>query len=306
MDLRAMAPSGVFSAASARATGIGAALLRQLVAEGKCHPLHHGWYSVQKPVNEKHRHRLRVSALLQEYEGQVMASHASAVAWLDLPDEDIDWGTVHLMWRRQSMPFRAFSRVHIHELVDHPELAHQRDVVNVALAAIQVGLTHQSSMLVVADHALNRGMITRAELSAAASAMGGNRGIIQARAAVAWCDGRHESPGETLTAMVLRGLGYTFTPQHAIARLEAPGRSYYSDFLIDGTRVLVEFDGKTKYDPRRSDGAVDANFEEKVREDEIRRLGYWVVRLTRADLARPILVHGRIEDAIRDSKLESA
>ncbi|GAA2503679.1 hypothetical protein [Terrabacter carboxydivorans] len=114
MDLHRLAPSGVFSASAARASGISGALLRSLVSRGQCHPLHRGWYSVQRPTSDKHRHRLRVVALLKEYEGQVMASHCSALALLDLPDEDIDWGTVHLMWRDAELPFRAFSRVHIH------------------------------------------------------------------------------------------------------------------------------------------------------------------------------------------------
>lgn len=301
-----MAPSGVFSAAAAKAYGIGAPLLRLLVSEGKAFPLHRGWYAVQRPKNDQHRHRLRVAALLQEYEGQVMASHGSAIAWLDLPNEDIDWGTVHLMWKDANAPFRAFSRVHIHELVEHRGLKHGRDVVDVALAAGQVGLWRQSSMLVLADHALHHGLTTPEGLRAAVSALNGNRGILQARAALPWCDGRHASPGETLTALVLRGLGYHFTPQFEIARRERQGRSFFADFRIDDTPVLVEFDGRVKYDPNENEKATVANFEEKKREDEIRRLGHWVVRVTRADLRRPPVVYSRIEESIRTARMLAA
>ncbi|MDN5766752.1 MAG: endonuclease domain-containing protein [Humibacillus sp.] len=306
MDLYALAPSGVFSAAAAKAYGIGAPLLRLLVSEGKAFPLHRGWYAVQRPVNDKHRHRLRVAALLQEYEGQVMASHGSAIAWLDLPDEDIEWGTVHLMWKHPEAPFRAFSRVHIHELVRHHGLSHGRDVVDVALAAVQVGLRSQSSMLVLADHALQHGMTTPERLRAAVAALNGNRGILQARAALAWCDGRHATPGETLTALVLRGLSYEFTPQFEIVRREQPGRSFFADFRIKDTRVLVEFDGRVKYDPSQNEGAATANFDEKRREDEIRRSGYWVVRVTRADLRRAPEVYSRIEETIRTARMLTA
>ena len=301
-----MAPSGVFSAAAAKAYGIGAPLLRLLVSEGKAFPLHRGWYAVQRPVNDKHRHRLRVAALLQEYEGQVMASHGSAIAWLDLPDEEVDWGTVHLMWKDPKTPFRAFSRVHIHELVQHRALTHGRDVVDVALAAVQVGLRRQSSMLVLADHALHHEITSPEQLRAAAAALTGNRGILQARAALPWCDGRHATPGETLTALVLRGLGYRFTPQFEIARREHPGRSFFADFRIDDTPVLVEFDGKVKYDPGENEKAAVANFDEKQREDEIRRAGYWVVRVTRADLRRPPVVHARIEETTRTTRMLTA
>jgi very-short-patch-repair endonuclease len=97
-------------------------------------------------------------------------------------------------------------------------------------------------------------------------------------------------------------LRYDVTPQHEVGRREHPGRVFYADFLIDGTNVLVEFDGKVKYDPEANPEAARANFQEKLREDELRRLGYVVVRLTRADLARPALVRARIEAAIRDSR----
>ena len=287
------------------ASGISGALLRSLVANGSCHPLHRGWYSVQKPSSERHRHLLRVTALLEEYDGKVMASHGSAVAVLGLPDEEIDWGTVHLMWRSTGTKFRAFSRVHIHELVEHPLLRHGTTAVDPALAAVQVGLRSQLAMLVVADDCLHRHLTTVHALRAAAFALTGQRGVTRARAALPWCDGRHETPGETLTALTLRRLGYAFTPQHDIERIEAPGRHYYADFIIDGTNVLVEFDGKAKYDPESSPDAARANFQEKRREDEIRRLGYRVVRLTRADLARPALVRARVEAALRDSRLDA-
>jgi very-short-patch-repair endonuclease len=306
MDLRPLAPSGVFSAAAARANGISGALLRSLVTAGACHPLHRGWYSVQRPSSERHRHLLRTTALLQEYDGQVMASHGSAVALLDLPDEEIDWGTVHLMWRSPDLPFRAFSRVHIHELIEHPVLQHGATTVDPALAAVQVGLRSQAAMLVVADHCLDKGLTTLGGLRAAARSLSGQRGVTRARTALPWCDGRHESPGETLTALMLRRLGYAFTPQHEIERLEQPGHRYYADFIIDGTNVLVEFDGRVKYDPETNPDAARANFAEKRREDEIRRLGYVIVRLTRADLARPTLVRARVESALRDSRSQAA
>ena len=306
VKLSLLSPSGVFSTSAAQQAGISRALLRRLVADSECHPLHRGWYSVQRPQSDRHRHRLRVAALLQEYEGQVVASHASAIAWLDLPDREIDWGTVHLMWRDPSAPFRAFSRVHIHEHVERKGLTHLPQSVDPALAAVQVGMRSQASMLVAADYCLARGLATPLSLEAAATALSGYRGITRAKAALAWCDGRHESPGETLTAMALRSLGYTFTPQFEIARHEAPGRSFYADFRIDGTRVLVEFDGQVKYDPSQNTDAAKANFQEKRREDELRRLGYWVVRLTMADLANPSLVRARIDRAIRDSHALSA
>ncbi|MHB1475206.1 MAG: PDDEXK family nuclease, partial [Dermatophilaceae bacterium] len=55
------------------------------------------------------------------------------------------------------------------------------------------------------------------------------------------------------------------------------------DFLLGSSPVVIEFDGKIKYDG--VDGK-QALVDEKVREDRLRALGYEIVRLTWADLAR--------------------
>lgn len=70
-----------------------------------------------------------------------------------------------------------------------------------------------------------------------------------------------------------------------------------ADFLV-GTRVLVEFDGRSKYgmDGRRSE---DVLWAEKLREDRLRALGYIVVRLVWADLDRPQRVMARVLAALR-------
>lgn len=104
-------------------------------------------------------------------------------------------------------------------------------------------------------------------------------------------DGRNESPGETRTAHLLRALGFDVEPQ---VQLVADGRRYRADFRIRGTKVLVEFDGALKYadDPRNL-------FEEKRREDALRREGWLVVRLVWDDLRRPAVVLARVRRALQ-------
>lgn len=295
MDLKLIAHRGVFSAASARAIGITATSLRHRVADGQCFRLHHGWYSVRAPTDERDRHWLRVSALLQEYAGLVVASHGSALVWLGLPTERVDLGTVHLMWRAEANPFRSFSRTNIHERIDQAELPLWEETVHPALAIVQAGLADQRSLLVAGDAALRTHQATRAGLRAACTALKGQRGVTAARAAVEWCDDRHESPGESLTAHVMRTLGYRLVPQFPVA-----GTPYRSDFLIEGTSVLLEFDGKVKYD------SDEARFAEKVREDEIRSRGYEVVRITWSMLRDPETIRRLVEAAIRRSLTRSA
>ena len=48
--------------------------------------------------------------------------------------------------------------------------------------------------------------------------------------------------------------------------------------------MVIEFDGKIKYG---GVGGLQALVDEKAREDRLRALGYEIVRLTWADLARP-------------------
>ena len=141
-----------------------------------------------------------------------------------------------------------------------------------------------------ADAALARRLVTPEQLSRAVVALADRRGIGPVRAAIGTADGRHESPGETRTAYLLRALGHEIDPQVEIV---AEGRRYRADFRIRGTRVLVEFDGQVKYADRA------ALFDEKQREDALRRAGWLVVRLVWADLVRPELVRQRVLDALR-------
>ena len=116
------------------------------------------------------------------------------------------------------------------------------------------------------------------------------------RAALKLCDRRHESPGESVAAFVLRSLGYQVVPQFVVpgtGQWTPGGQGYRADFGMVGTTVLIEFDGRAKY------GTRDALWAEKQREDRIRGLGYEVVRLTWADLANPERVRGLVEAAIR-------
>ncbi|NUS01547.1 MAG: hypothetical protein HOV97_03175 [Nonomuraea sp.] len=109
------------------------------------------------------------------------------------------------------------------------------------------------------------------------------------RAALRHADGRHESPGETRTAYVLRCLGLDLDPQVEVV---AEGRRYRADFRVRGTRVLVEFDGAVKYVDRA------ALFEEKQREDALRRAGWIIVRVVWSDLSDPARLRRRLANAL--------
>jgi very-short-patch-repair endonuclease len=72
--------------------------------------------------------------------------------------------------------------------------------------------------------------------------------------------------------------------------------SWRADLVVDGTRVLVEFDGLVKY------GSSDDLIAEKRREDRLRALGFIVVRVTWADLRRPDHIVAEVRRAVARSR----
>ena len=92
---------------------------------------------------------------------------------------------------------------------------------------------------------------------------------------------------------ILLDAGIPVTPQLVIPDGQVTWRV---DLVVDGTKVVIEFDGLTKY-------ASSADLvNEKRREDRIRALGYTVVRMTRADLRHPERVVAEVRRAVMRSR----
>jgi hypothetical protein len=303
MHLSLIAHHDVFPLSRALSVGIARAELRRLTSQGSVHRLHHGWFATRAPVDEQDRHRLRLAALLQQYADRAVASDASALLLLGLPTYEPDWSVAHLM-RTGSAPVGRMKAHRKSDLVVRPALAHEQarhlpaspETVHPAVAVALAGLSDPCAFLVPADAALREARVTHAELQLAVGVIGRRPGIERVRAALPRCDGRHESPGETVTAWVLHHLGFRTVPQFLVPgsqSLTPGGRGYRADLGIVGTRVLVEFDGRSKY------SSAQDLWAEKRREDHIRSLGWEVVRLTWADLHQPGRVRALVEAALQ-------
>lgn len=301
MDLRLIARDGIFSTADAGRVGLDRNALARMVRAERCVRVDTGWYALvegERPTGEA-LHRLRALALGRALHDRAALSHHSALLVSGLPVFAADLDTVHLTSFVSSRGGVSVVRqgVSVHRRVGSLEAsaadAVASDVprlVPTAWAAVQAGLLAGPEAFVVpADAALRAGTTTPAALSRAVEVFATHTGIGPVRAALPLADGRHESPGESRTAFLLAALGHELEPQ---VELVAEGRVYRPDFRIRGTRVLVEFDGMLKYDDRR------ALFEEKQREDALRRAGWVVVRLVWADLADPRRVARRVSAAI--------
>lgn len=152
--------------------------------------------------------------------------------------------------------------------------------------------------LVAADDALHRRLLTPADLRMAARARRLANGAQRVRQLAARADAAHESPGETLSAVRFSEAGILVEAQFSVPgsqRWTRNGEGYRCDFRVVGTRVLVEFDGASRYD----DPAV--LWREKQREDRIRSLGWTVVRLVWSDL-----FHGRAVAKVRAAQAMAA
>jgi very-short-patch-repair endonuclease len=225
-------------------------------------------------------------------------------------------GLVHLV-RTDGQRGRRDGTIWVHSPID-PRLVVEVDgirTVTPATAALQVAATHgPEAGLVALDGVLRQAelqdledvgrrdgpavKIVRRE-AAALLGTGLGQGTPSAVLVAGLADGRSESAGESRSRWLVRVLGLgPCTPQFPVLDGEVLiGRA---DLKLDRWDVIIEFDGTGKYT------SPDRLLAEKDREDRIRSLGYEVVRLRWADLARPHLVRQRILAAIARAEARTA
>lgn len=267
--------------------------VRTRVAAGDWVPLMRGWYATRAPQDEKDLHLMRLTAVLRANESRLVASHSSAALHWGLPMHDVDLSTVHVTFRKSDRRSKRSTRLHMHacprrafEPVDNAE--------HPAIAILQLASLSFEAGLVAVDEALRRGLVDSEQLHRAESVMGRCRSVESIRQVVSQADGRHESPGETLTAFQLRLAGIEVEPQFVIPGTERWTQSrhgYRADFRVKGERVLIEFDGRSKYGR-----GVDV-WQEKQREDRIRSLDWGFVR----PIWRDLLGVGRLASMVREA-----
>ncbi|WP_345506841.1 hypothetical protein [Terrabacter aeriphilus] len=296
----------VLSAAELARHGIDSHQVRRLVRCGRLHRLCTGWYATRCPEDAVDRHVLLARAVLRQLDGRAALSHHSLVVLAGLPVWRADLSAVHVT-RVADQVTRRRPHVVSHSAVPglvpttpapQPGPPAVGPLVPLAVAVVQTGLVAGSmDAAICADAALRCGLVTAGSLREAAALLSGHRGIRATVAALERCDGRHESPGETRLAHLLADLGLSVTPQLEVATRLGTRRA---DFRIDGTRVLIEFDGKVKYTDPRHGG--DVLWQEKRRQDALEDEGWTVVRVTWSDLDRPEVVWNRIRAAISRSR----
>lgn len=299
---------GMLTTQQLRKAGKSPADLVALVASAVLTHPGRGLYSVADQVAEDptERHRQLVAGAFLLYPDAVLTG-TSTVLSHELPTWDTPLGTPRLLRpRNRSGGMKAFS---IRRVLNRPEAVEGPwgPSVPLADALAQHAIDNGAVQGVISlDQALRLGHVTTAEMAEVAQRVASWPGSSRVRAMNDLADGRRESVGESRTGVTLSFLGFEVVPQ-----VEIFDRGGYFvarvDFLIKGTRVIIEFDGKLKYldadkkdegngkDPTRK---LDVLFDEKRREDRLRELGYFVVRLVWSDLSHPARIAAKIRAAL--------
>lgn len=289
-----------FAITTAEAMGLGLTGndLQGLVCRGRLERVANGAYICPEGSGTPaERHVAGVRALVRARPG-VAASHISAAVVHGLPVLRADLVHIHLTHRRRTGQSRRRAAYSVHRgpaddvftTVDGlhvvvPELA----VLGTVLVA------GMRSGIAAADAALRLGLTSRDELEGWLGRMRHTPGLGAARHVVAHASASAESAGESLTRLVLIDLGYVVVPQFRIV-VEGGRVLARVDFYLPELGVVVEFDGRIKYEGHDGAAALAA---EKQREDGIRALGYGMARLVWADLFHPARVRAVVEQAAR-------
>lgn len=260
---------------------------RQALAAGELTRLKRGWYTPRTMEWPTDRHALVVQAELKDHPGTV-PSHQSGAILLGYPVHRPDLKRVHLM-RVDDGPARSRPTVVIHRRVDDAA------VLLPALVIAQTALTCPVSGLMAIDHALRTGSVTLADVESWCSRLKDHVGRAHLVPVLALADGRRESPLESHSALTFHHWGWRLHPQ-----FEVPGTQYRADARLGASRVLIECDGTGKYDEQGSE------MREKLREDEIRSLGWEVVRITTELLTERTKLIRRVNAALARAQRRAA
>jgi len=295
------AQHGVFTTSQGRAAGYTTDELQRLRSRQALLSVRRGVYADAaryRQLEPLERHRVDTQAALLRLESPAALSHETAAVWMGLPMLQPSLGIIHVT--RPELPAsHIHAGIHHHPGAlpdDHLTVVGQARMTSPARTAVDIARSADFARgLAVADSSLRAG-VSRQVLQDAMAFCASWPGARGASRAVSWADGRADNPGESYSRAVLIEQGlppsdiqFPVRDQHGLVGL--------ADFAWIDRWTLGEFDGRRKYLPG-PDGDVEAAarvlWQEKQREDRLRRAGFEVVRWTWQDLQRPAELIARI------------
>jgi hypothetical protein len=255
--------------------------------------------------------RVRSRAVLRTVHESSVLSHQSALAEHDVPLWGVDLGSTHLTRTDGRHGRREAGLVH-HRAALEPDEWIERDDVRVVLpgrAAIEVVTANDAEVgLVAVCGVLHRRAATKEQLAEAARRAARWPNSLNTRLVLARADERLTSVGEVRTWHFFHERGIP-RPEPQVSITSERGELLgIVDFLWEELGVFLEFDGRAKYDKHRKPGETLEEFlmREKRREEHICVDRGWIcIRVTWADLARPVVLARRITAAL-DSRARRA
>ena len=294
-----------------KAKGLRPHEIRAEVAAGRLVQVRRSVYRVsaadeQPPAEPESRsaaeleHLQQIEATLPRLRPGACLSHLSAAVAHGLPVPDKLLGPVHVT--RSGSGGKVGSSLHLHRSsvpAEHIVETDQGPMTSLAWTVVDLARTLPPIHAVAAiDHALAQGLdrAVALELLDAHRA----RGNVPAREVLRFADPNSESVGESHSRWLMHELGLP-APRLQVMLVNEDGEYVARpDFLWEDCRLVGEFDGRIKYGRLLKPGQniSEVILAEKQREEAIRRLGYWLIRWTWADLDdrqafRALITRGR-------------
>lgn len=263
-------------------------------------------------LSDAERHLVTARAVLRSLAEPAVLGHVSAaVAW-GLPVWGADLSRVHVIRPARRHGARTESGV-VHHSATLPD-AHVGDVAGIPVTSrVRAMIDHArstsfESAVVTLDAGLHQRWATPSDLRDMLIWQLDWPGSRAAGRAVAFASPMSESPGESRGRVRLAEAGLPEPVLQAEIRDDMGRFVGRSDFLFEAQRTIGEFDGRVKYH-RRANGLLpeDVLWQEKVREDALRALGYEIVRFVWDDLDRsPAWLRQRFVEAFSRASRRAA
>lgn len=291
---RAALDRGVFLRAEALALGINDNDLRQSLRAGVLTRVRHGCYTftdLWRDLDPSGRHLVLARAAMRRLSG-VALSHVSAALAHGLDVWDIDLSRAHVTRLDAGAGRLDGDVVHHEAFTDDSDLVTVLGLpavtpVRAALETAVLGGTERG--LVTASSGLRLGLFGPDDLMRQQRHMSQWPHARPLHIVTRLADGRHESAGEVRCEYLFFRAGLP-RPVPQLEIFDERGRLLARvDFAWPQHRLVVEFDGRAKYERflRPGESLTDVVLREKRREDALREAGWIVVRLTWADLSSP-------------------
>ena len=269
------------TAAELRALGVHPQALARLVKQGHVQRIRRGWYVTSDAHQDGHLLEPRFRSLHLPDDCAIAHRSAARVWGLRLPHlDDLDDDRLWLLrQRRQTRPRVRQDVVYLPAGYLPQHITEVEGLRLTTLARTAMDLARGCSFeraLAVTDHALALGA-TSEECTALMHYMWRWPHSRVLRPAVQYANALSESGLESMCRGVMLASGLP-APALQVPLLGASGAWYRADIFYPDARLIIECDGREKYDSR------EALIAEKLREDDLREAGFTVVRLTYRDL----------------------